>query len=375
MLDAQFRERLGVGNHSPLDVRIRKRLGGGNAPVIDVHIQATDGITVLFGPSGAGKTSILRAVAGILVPDEGRITLGAKVFFGSEAGINMPIRKRGGGYVFQNHLLFPHMTAEQNALYGARDDGIKSARERVRDLFAMMGISKTASRRPHEMSGGEQQRAALARALATEPAIMLLDEPLSSVDAATRSRLTEEIADIQQKTGVPFLYVTHNHAEALRLGKTMILIDDGKVTRRGTPVEIFNAPQTEAAARIVGTENIFCGKIVGHQPDDGLTMIDADGCLIEASYNGIAIGSAVTIGIRSEDILVSREKITQTSARNVLEGVINKIFHGGDKAGLVVNCGVDFKVSLTPAAVRMLDLTEGSRVFLLFKAWTVHILT
>ena len=224
-----------------LDARIRKRLGSGiNAVVIDVEIQAGDGITVLFGPSGAGKTSILRAVAGIMIPDEGRITLGEKVFFDSSVGVNMPMRRRGVGYVFQNHLLFPHMTAEQNALYGARGGILKSARERVGDLFAMMGIEKTATRRPHELSGGEQQRVALARALATDPEILLLDEPFSSVDAATRTRLTEEIAEIQRLTRVPFLYVTHNHTEALRLGNTMILIDGGKVTQQGAPAEIFN---------------------------------------------------------------------------------------------------------------------------------------
>ena len=358
-----------------LDARIRKKLGTGNAPVIDVHIRAADGVTVLFGPSGAGKTSILRAVAGILVPDEGRITLGKTVFFDSASGVNLPMRKRGAGYVFQNHLLFPHMTAEQNALYGARGDTQKSARERVRDLFAMMGIAETASRRPHELSGGEQQRVALARALATDPAILLLDEPLSAVDAATRARLTEEIAEIQRQTGIPFLYVTHNHAEALRLGKSMILIDAGKVARQGSPAEIFSTPQTAAAARIVGTENIFCGKISGHLPEEGLTTIDAGGCLIEASYNGLEIGSVVTVGIRSEDILVSRERITQTSARNVIEGEIKNIFRDGDRVSLVVNCGVDFKVSVTPAAARMLELTAGSRTFIIFKAWTVHILT
>jgi molybdate transport system ATP-binding protein len=222
-----------------LDARFRKRLGNGNTPVIDVHIQAPDGVTVLFGRSGAGKTSILRAIAGILVPDEGRITLNATVFFDSASGVNLPIRCRGTGYVFQNHLLFPHLTAEQNALYGAHGDTLKSARERVHDLFAMMGISEIAARRPHELSGGEQQRVALARALAAEPAIMLLDEPLSSVDVATRARLTEEIAEIQKKTGIPFLYVTHNHAEALRLGKTMILIEEGKAARHGEPAEIL----------------------------------------------------------------------------------------------------------------------------------------
>ena len=223
-----------------LDARIHKKLGLNGSPVIDVHIKAADGITVLFGPSGAGKTSILRSIAGILVPDEGRIALGDTVFFDSTNSVDLPIRRRGVGYVFQNHLLFPHMTAEHNALYGVRGNARKSARERVHDLFDMMGISGTAARRPHELSGGEQQRVALVRALATDPSIMLLDEPLSSVDAATRTRLTEEIADIQRRTGIPFLYVTHDQMEARRLGKTMILIDEGKVTRQGTPGEVFD---------------------------------------------------------------------------------------------------------------------------------------
>lgn len=224
-----------------LDARIHKRLGNGsNAHVIDVNIQAMEDITVLFGPSGAGKTSILRAIAGILVPDEGRIKLGEKIFFDSVAGVNTPMRQREVGYVFQNNLLFPHMTAEQNALYGARGDIQKTARERVSDLFTMMGITKTADRRPHELSGGQEQRVALVRALATDPAIMLLDEPLSSVDAATRTRLTEEIAEIQRQTGIPFLYVTHNKEEAMRLGKNMILIDGGRVTWQGDPASFFN---------------------------------------------------------------------------------------------------------------------------------------
>jgi len=357
-----------------LDARIRKRLGNGDAPVLDVHIKATDGITVLFGPSGAGKTSILRAVAGILVPDEGLITLGDTVFFDSTAGVRLPIRQRNVGYVFQNHLLFPHLTAEQNALYGARGDSRKLARERVRELFNMLGISKTAERRPRELSGGEQQRVSLARALATNPAIMLLDEPLSAVDAATRSRLIEEIADIQQKTDIPFLYVTHNRTEALRLGKNMIVIDDGKIVQQGAPMEIFNAPRTETAARVVGAENIFSGRVLKHQTEEGMTAVAVENCVIETSYNGLEIGSLVTLGIRSEDILLSREHITQTSARNVLSGEIRKIFRDIDRADLVVNCGVDFKVSITPATVRILELTVGSRVFLLIKARAIHIL-
>ena len=361
-----------------LDVRITKRFGGSDAPTLDVHVTADNGITVLFGSSGAGKTSILRAVAGILIPDEGKITLNDTVFFDSTTRTCLPMQKRKIGYVFQNHALFPHMTAEQNALYAARGDSRKSATERVRELFAMLGITKTAGRRPHELSGGEQQRVALARALATAPALMLLDEPLSSVDAATRTRLTEEIADIQQKTGIPFLYVTHSHTEAFRLGKTMFVIDGGRVAQQGTPMEIFNAPQTASVARTVGTENIFPGRVLRHQTEEGLTVVELDnsmGRVIEISHTHLDIGSVVTLGIHSENILISRERITQTSARNVLQGEIRHIFRDIDRAEIVVNCGVDFKTSVTPAAVQSLNLKVGDQIFLLIKARAIYLLT
>jgi molybdate transport system ATP-binding protein len=360
-----------------LDARILKKLGAVNedALTLDVHLKVEDGITVLFGSSGAGKTSILRAIAGILMPDQGRISVGDTVFFDSDSGKNLPMQKRNVGYVFQHHALFPHLTAEQNVLYGAKNNFKKAVQERIRDLFSMLGIEKAGSRYPHELSGGEQQRIALARALATDPAIMLLDEPLSAVDVTTRSRLLEEIASIQQRIGIPFLYVTHNHTEALRLGKTLVLMDAGKIVQEGAPREIFNAPQTASAARIVGTENIFAGRVRKQQPEDGMTEVEIGTCLLEIPHNALEIGSEITLGIRSEDILVSREHITQTSARNVLKGEIKNIFRDIDKAELQVFCGIDFKVSITPAAVRILNLEIGSPVYLLIKARAIHLLS
>jgi molybdate transport system ATP-binding protein len=359
-----------------LDAWIRKQLnsGGGHALTIDVRVRVTGGITVLFGSSGAGKTSILRAIAGIVTPDEGRISLGEKVYFDSSAGISLPMQQRKLGYVFQSHTLFPHMTAEQNVLYGTNSDSRHSARERVRALFEMLAIQNTVARYPHELSGGEQQRVALARALATEPLLMLLDEPLSAVDVATRSRLLEEISAIQQKSGIPFLYVTHNPSEAVRLGNHMIVIDAGRIVQEGSPLEIFNAPKTAPAARVVGTENVFVGKILRHQSEDGTTVVDTGSCLIELPYNGMPIGSQVTVGLRSEDIIVSREHLTQTSARNVLAGKIRSVITDVDKVEIVADCGIDFKVSVTRAAVRHLHLEVGSDVYLLIKARALHVL-
>jgi len=359
-----------------LSAFIKKRFGSPSrhAFVVDVDFAAVDGVTVLFGPSGAGKTTILRSIAGIVVPDEGRIKLDETVYFDSAAGISLPIQHRRVGYVFQNHALFPHMTAEQNVLYCARADSQSSNRERVRELFSLFAVQKTAARFPHELSGGEQQRIALARALASEPLIMLLDEPLSAVDTATRSRLLEEIIAAQRRSRIPFLYVTHNHSEAVRVGDNMLIVDQGKIVQEGAPLEVLNAPRTAPVARAVGTENVFVGEILGHKPEDGTTAISVGSCLVEVPYNGLSVGSQITIGIISEDIIVSRERLTQTSARNVLEGVIDHIINSVNRSELVVSCGINFKVSITPAAVRLLDLRTGTRVYLLVKARAIHLL-
>lgn len=358
-----------------LVARIKKKVGPGPAALmIDVSLGAGDGVTVLFGPSGAGKTSILRAIAGIITPDEGRITVGDAVYFDSSTRIRLPMQQRRVGYVFQNHLLFPHMTAEQNALYAARAESGRSATGRVRDLFEMLGISRTGRRFPHELSGGEQQRVALARALASDPRIMLLDEPLSAVDAATRSRLIEEIAAIQRQTRIPFLYVTHSHSEAVRIGDKMIVIDEGRVAQEGAPLELVNSPRTASVARVVGAENVFVGRILHHHPEDGTTAMEANSCEIELPYNGLPPGSQATVGLRSEDIIVARERLTQTSARNVLRGTVRSVIVDVDRTELVVDCGIELKVSITAAAVRQLGLEIGSEVYLLIKARALHLL-
>jgi molybdate transport system ATP-binding protein len=359
-----------------LKARITKHLGSGVKPIltVDVNISVVSGVTVLFGHSGAGKTTVLRAIAGTILPDEGKISLGEKIYFDSTTGINIPIQDRRVGYVFQNHALFPHMTAEENVLYGARPSMKSSSRMRVRELFSMLAIEKTAARYPHQLSGGEQQRIAIARALASDPLIMLLDEPLSAVDETTRSRLLTEIAAVQRQSGVPFLYVTHNQNETVRIGDTMFVMHEGKVLQEGPPLEVFNAPRSLPVAQAVGTDNLFIGEILEHKPEDGITTIAVGSCLIQVPFNGLSLGTQVTLGIRSEDIIVSCERLTRTSARNVLQGVVKHMIFDADKTELVVFCGVDFKVSLTLAAVRDLDLHVGKEIYLLVKARALHIL-
>ena len=205
---------------------------------------AASGVTILFGHSGSGKTTCLRAVAGIVTPDEGRISLDERLYFDSASGVNLPIQQRRVGFVFQDYVLFPHLTAEQNVAYGIRagenNGGLSKAakRGRARELLALLGIEYAARQYPRELSGGESQRVALARALASDPAIVLLDEPLSAVDAKTRARLLTEIKATQQRTDIPFLYVTHNVAEVVEIGDHVIVLDEGRVIQQGSPREV-----------------------------------------------------------------------------------------------------------------------------------------
>jgi molybdate transport system ATP-binding protein len=232
-----------------LHVAIRKRLNSDKSGsfTLDVGFDAVEGITILFGPSGSGKTTTLRTIAGIVTPDAGRIDVGEVIYFDSETGANLSIQKRRVGYVFQDYALFPHMTAEQNVAYGIKDDGAPgtSRLERAREMMSLLKIEHVSQRYPQNMSGGEQQRAALARALASDPAVVLLDEPLSAVDTETRTRLLNEVVMAQERVKIPFIYVTHNTAEAIRLGTQVVVLHEGRVKQIGRPSEIFNASANE----------------------------------------------------------------------------------------------------------------------------------
>ena len=198
---------------------------------VDVSFSAESGFTVLTGASGAGKTSVLRMIAGILNPDEGSIKMDSQIYFDSANKINLPIQARRIGFVFQDYALFPHLTAQQNIAYGVKADNQNLKLEKAHEMLGLFHIEHIGKRIPREMSGGEQQRVALARALASDPSIVLLDEPLSAVDYETRSKLLDEIENAQSQINIPFIYVTHNEAEAKRLGKYRIIIQNGQIVK------------------------------------------------------------------------------------------------------------------------------------------------
>jgi molybdate transport system ATP-binding protein len=360
-----------------LSAKINKkfRTNGWVTFALDSSFVVQQGITILFGPSGSGKTTILRSIAGIVLPDTGRIELGEDIYFDSGKGINVPIQRRKIGFVFQDYLLFPHLTAVQNAAYAIRSVDSKGRRERASELLDLMGIAYASDRYPSQLSGGEQQRVALARALGADPAILLLDEPFSALDATSRMRLMGEIVELQRKLMIPFLYVTHSPADAVRVGDFALILNAGRIVQEGKPAAVFNAPRDSRASRAVGNENILAGRIQSYNQRQGISVIDLGGCEIVVPYNGLPKGAAVTIGIRSDEIIVAREFIGPTSARNLLKATITRVIEDGLQVDLLTNCGVDLKVRVTAQALDALDLKPGVKVYLLIKANSCHVLS
>jgi molybdate transport system ATP-binding protein len=359
-----------------LNAKIKKefRSNGRVTLALDAGFVVPQGITVLFGPSGSGKTTILRSIAGIVTPDEGRIELDGRVYFDSATGANLPIQRRRVGFVFQDYLLFPHLSAAQNVAYAIGRPTSKGRRDRAIELLDLLGIAHAADRRPLQLSGGEQQRVALARALGSDPAILLLDEPLSALDTTTRLRLMGEIVDLQRKSKIPFLYVTHSPADAVRLGDFALILNGGRIVQEGKPAEVFNAPRNAVVSRAVGSENILAGTVKDHNEREGISVIDLGGCQLVIPHITLPKAAPVTIGIRADDIIVSRERIGQTSARNLLEGTIQQVVQDGQAVDLLTSCGVDLKVRITPQALEALDLRPGVKVYLLIKASSCHLL-
>jgi len=247
-----------------LEVRLVKRLPGF---LLDVAWTAGDGVVALFGPSGAGKTLTLQCLAGLVRPDEGRIVVDGRVCLDTPAGIDVPTQQRRLGYVFQGYALFPHLSVADNVGFGLRDRPRRTRDDRVRDVLVRLGLGGMERRLPRELSGGQRQRVALGRALAIDPALLLLDEPLSALDLPLRQALREELRRILEEWAVPAVIVTHDFTEAYRLGDRIVVYESGRVVQAAPRAELLWRPASEAVARIVGIRNVLRGTVLKSTPD------------------------------------------------------------------------------------------------------------
>ena len=292
--------------------------------------------------------------------------------------MNLPVRKRGVGYVFQDLALFPHLTALGNIEFGINNLDHRDRRRRALGLMEALKITHTADRRPAEISGGEAQRVALARALAVRPKLLLLDEPLSAIDEATKLGIIADLKELNRELKLPILYVTHGRDEAVALGERILIMEGGRIVAAGEPLEVFGAPVSKSVARLTGVENIFEGRILNATPDSSTATIvisDQNGsCQIDVPSLNRASGQSVTIAVRSGDILLATSELHNTSARNILPGTITLVEKTADRTLVKVTSGVNWVVSVTREAALELGLAEGQSVWIAFKTYSCHIL-
>ena len=284
-----------------------------------LDVQPGEFLTFL-GPSGCGKTTTLRMIAGFETPSSGRILVdGADI-------THVPANERGLGFVFQNYALFPHMTIFDNIAYGLKIRKLGSAeiREKVREALAMVGLAKAEQRYPNQLSGGEQQRVALARVLVLRPKLLLMDEPLSNLDAKLRLHMRTEIRRIQQSLGITCLYVTHDQKEALTMSDRIMVMHGGRIEQIGTPMQLYEDPATAFVADFIGQANLIGCCLIGRD-EEGFALIDVSGHRLRArlgKQNPPAEGEEAYLVVRPENL-----HLTEGSERFAVR-IVNRLFEG-----------------------------------------------
>jgi molybdate/tungstate transport system ATP-binding protein len=317
---------------------------------------------VILGPTAAGKTLILETIAGFYIPRRGNIFLNGK------NSTHIQPEKRNIGFVYQDYSLFPHMTVKENIAFGLKMRKLpkREVETKVQSIMNSMHISYLKDRFPSTLSGGEQQRVSLARALVIDPDILLLDEPSSALDPRTQESLREELKRIHKVRGTTTIHVTHNQGEALALADRIGVIINGEVIQVGTPHKVFNEPVSEEMAIFVGMENIVKGKIISNE--DGVALVEVGNYQIRALSN--LTEGKVNVFIRPENIILSKVKL-ESSARNSILGKINNITQFGATFRIYMdNC---LSALVTRQAIEELGLKIGERVYASFKATAIHL--
>ena len=343
---------------------------------LEANFAAAPGITILFGPSGSGKTTILDCVAGLTAPESGAIRVAGRTLFDRDRGIDLAPQHRRIGYVFQDLALFPHLSVEQNTRYGLGGLAPQARNTRSREILESLRIGHLRDRKPAQISGGEKQRAALARALVTDPCVLLLDEPLAALDAPTKSRIVDDLRAWNQSHQIPILYVTHSRDEVFALGERVLVIENGRVSAEGTPHDVMSAPRQETVAQLAGFENIFEATVMAAHKDRGTMTCKIEGSSVELETPLVRAGTGtkLKVGIRAGDILLAGIEPAGLSARNVIPGRVVSLVVRDVIVEATVNCGISFVAHLTLAARHSLQLQPGNTVWLVIKTHSCHLM-
>jgi molybdate transport system ATP-binding protein len=350
--------------------------------VLDVSFELGAQCAVLFGKSGAGKTTVFRLISGLARPKHGVIRLDGSTLFDSSRSINVPLRARRIGMIFQDDRLFPHLEVAGNVQFGLQGWSRSTADLRVIEVAKLCNVSALLDRRVDTLSGGERQRVGLARALAPRPRLLLCDEPVSALDLPSRYLLIERLRAVQRAERIPLLFITHSPAEAIAIGDRLLLLSGGRIMADGPPLDVLAGSSLDAAPWGESIRNILQGTVTEGGSDTSQCVIALDGSdasVLRVSASPIPTGARVTLGIPADEILIASgqldDRAIRLSARNRLPGIVEQVVAHGPSAEVVVRVGeARLTASVVRTAVDELAITPGCDVTVIIKARGIQIL-
>jgi molybdate transport system ATP-binding protein len=330
------------------------------------------GVTALFGPSGAGKTSIINMVAGLSRPDSGFIRVNGRTVFDSEKGIDVPPERRGFGYVFQDGRIFPHLSVRSNLTYGMKLIPRNKRTIAFDDVVELLGIDHLLKRRIANLSGGEKQRVAIGRALLTSPSLLLMDEPLASLDQARKSDVLPFVERMSTQLSIPILYVSHSLTEILNLADTLVLLDSGRVQSVGRVEDVANRPELAFTSNRSESGTVVPTVVDHHDLSDGLTYLRFGRNLLKVPLFDASQGSKVRVQIDPRDVALALAAPSDTSVQNIFPAIVEQVIeHDGALVEVRLDIGTPISSQVTRKAKRDLDLQEGQRLFVMVKSVAV----
>ena len=352
-----------------MDVDVRRDFG---RFALDVRFTcAGEGVTALFGRSGAGKTTLVNLLAGLDRPDDGRIVVGGRTLFDSARGIDVPPERRRLGYVFQDARLFPHLTVRGNLRYGMRrtdENHIDFGQ-----VTGLLGIGNLLESRPHALSGGERQRVAIGRALLASPRLLLMDEPLASLDAPRKDEILEFIERLRDALAIPIVYVSHIMEEVIRLADDMVVLSEGRVAAVGTVEEVTSRLDLRPLTGRHEAGAVLPARLEGHDADFDLSYLAVPGGRLSVSRLDLAVGAALRVRVRARDVSLALEPPRRSSVLNVFAGVVTDIgAEPGPQVDVLVHIGAGEAKSplwarITRKSAHLLGLAPGTPVYAFVK--------